>query len=315
MFSNLHSWPRCVVVIVAVLCGASAVSAQSILDANHVVFTPSVDDGVVDASGVALLTNYSMDIFVAGGTAAVETLNLGKPAPQTDGYIHVDFVSLLTTPLTAGVSYEATVSSVGPAGIAASPRTNTFGFPAPCSYSISPSTQMFDAPAATGSFAVSTGSTCQWTAVSQSTWIAVTAGASGTGPGTVSYGVTTNADTSSRTGTILTAGFNYTATQLAPAPPPPPPQASCPSTLTSTQETIGSSSTSIGIGVTDGTSCTWTATSPVSWAVVSSGAAGTGPGTVTLTISRNDNSTSRTATLTIAGQSFVLTQQGRIRHR
>ena len=310
MFSNLHSWPRCVVVIVAVLCGASAVSAQSILDANHVVFTPSVDDGVVDANGVAVLTNYSMDIFVAGGTAAVETVNLGKPAPETDGYIHVDFVSLLTTPLTAGVSYEATVSSVGPAGIAASPRTNTFGFPAPCSYSISPSTQMLNAPAATGSFAVSAGSTCQWTAVSQSTWITVTAGASGTGPGTVSYSATANADPSSRTGTILAAGFNDTVTQLAVPPPASP--ITC-STLSSTQDTVGSWSTSIGIGITGGTGCTWTATSPVSWAVVSSGASGTGPGSVTVSVSRNGGTASRTATITIAGQSFVLTQQGRIR--
>jgi hypothetical protein len=36
---------------------------------------------------------------------------------------------------------------------------------------------------------------------------------------------------------------------------------------------------------------------------------------VTVTVSRNGSSSSRTATLTIAGQSFVLTQRGRNQHR
>lgn len=299
------------------LCIASIVSAQSILDASRVEFTPSTDNAAVDSSGVPLVSNYSMNIFLAGGTAVVEAVNLGKPAPDSDGFIRVDFMSLLSVALTPGVSYEATVSSVGPGGTSASARTNTFGLSTPCSYSISPSTQMFNAPAATGSFAVSTAAACQWTAASQSSWISVTAGASATGPGTVSYNVVANPNTSTRTGTILAAGWNFTVTQAAaaaPPPPPPPPPPTCSYTLSSNGDTIASSATSIAVGVTDATTCTWSAVSPVSWAVVSAGAAGTGPGTVTVAISRNNSMSSRSATLTIAGQGFVVTQQGKKRH-
>ncbi len=317
-FSAHQTLARCVTAIVLALCVASIVSAQSILDASRVEFTPSTDNTKVDSSGTPLVTNYAMSIFLAGGTAVVESVDLGKPAPDSDGFIRVDFMSLLTVPLTPGVSYEATVSSVGPGGTSASARTNTFGLSAPCSYSISPSTQMFNATAATGSFAVSTAATCQWTAASQSSWITVTAGASATGAGTVSYNVAVNPDTSTRTGTILAAGWNFTVTQAAaaapPPPPPPPPATTCSYTLSSNGQTIASSATSIAVGVTDGTGCTWSATSPVSWAVVSAGAAGSGPGTVTVTVSRNNSMSSRSATLTVAGQSFVLTQQGKKRH-
>ena len=301
------------------LCTAAIASAQSILDATRVEFTPSTDNAAVDSSGTPLVSNYTMNIYIAGGTAVVETVDLGKPAADPDGFIRVVFMSLLTVPLTPGVSYEATVSSVGPGGSSASARTNTFGLSAPCSYSISPSTQMFNAPAATGSFAVSTtAATCQWTAASQSSWITVTGGASATGAGTVSYSVAANPDPSTRTGTILAAGWNYTVTQAAapppPPPPPPPPATTCSYALSSNSQTVGFSSSSIAVGVTDGASCTWNATSPVSWAVISAGANGTGPGTVTVTVSRNNNMSSRSATLAIAGQSFVITQQGKKRH-
>ena len=41
---------------------------------------------------------------------------------------------------------------------------------------------------------------CAWTAASNAAWITITAGASGTGNGSVSHNVAANALTSSRTG-------------------------------------------------------------------------------------------------------------------
>ena len=85
--------------------------------------------------------NYSLQIFVAGASTAVQTVSLGKPTPQSDGMIRVDFVSLLSTPLTPAVVYESVVSAVGPGGSAPSARSNTFAFSAPCAPSISPTSQ------------------------------------------------------------------------------------------------------------------------------------------------------------------------------
>ena len=149
---------------------ASSVGAQSIVDARRVEFLPSSDNSAVDSNGVALVDHYTMDIFPAGGAIAVETVDLGKPLPDADGYMRIDFVARLSAPLTPGVSYEAVVSAVGPGGSAASERSNTFGFSETCSFSLSPQSQSFSAGGGTGSFDVATGATCPWTAVSQASW-------------------------------------------------------------------------------------------------------------------------------------------------
>jgi len=68
-----------------------------------------------------------------------------------------------------------------------------------------------------GSFSVSTGSGCPWTAVSSVPWITINAGASGNGVGTVSFTAEVNLSPAARVGTIavtgLTAGLTVTITQ------------------------------------------------------------------------------------------------------
>jgi hypothetical protein len=58
----------------------------------------------------------------------------------------------------------------------------------------------------------------------------------------------------------------------------------------------------------------WTAASDVSWITITAGSSGTGNGTVTYVVApntvNNDSTTTRTGTLTIAGQTFTVTQNG-----
>src|SRR5690349_5375204 len=118
---------RGLIALLCLLAIAPAVSAQSIVDARRVEFTPSPDNNAVDsASGQALVTSYRFDVYLAGGSTVVSTANLGKPTPDTDGMMRVDFVALLTTALTPGVVYESIVSAVGPGGSTPSGRSNTF---------------------------------------------------------------------------------------------------------------------------------------------------------------------------------------------
>jgi hypothetical protein len=81
-----------------------------------------------------------------------------------------------------------------------------------CSYSLTPSTQIFIASASSGSFAVSTSSSCSWTAISNVSWL--TANSSGTGNGTVNYSVIANTG-NARTGTITVGGQTFTVFQSA----------------------------------------------------------------------------------------------------
>jgi len=54
--------------LVVLLVIVPAVSAQSITDASRIEFTPSADNNAVDPnSGTALVTNYTLDVYVAGG--------------------------------------------------------------------------------------------------------------------------------------------------------------------------------------------------------------------------------------------------------
>src|SRR4051812_47558598 len=279
-----------------------AVSAQSISDARRVEFTPSPDHNAVDPnSGAALVTNYTLNVYVAGGATSVSTANLGKPALDVDGMIRLDFVALLTTPLSNGVVYESIVSAVGPGGTSPSARSNTFAFSLPCTPTISPtSSNLTTSAAATGSVAVSVGTGCTWAATSNASWITITSGASGLGNGTVNYSVSANTGTTSRTGTLTVAGNTFTVTQAA---------APCTFTISPTSSTLTSAVATTGtVTVTAATGCSWTATSGATWITISAGASGTGNGTVSYSVGANTGTTSRTGALTIGGQTFNVTQ-------
>lgn len=60
-----------------------------------------------------------------------------------------------------------------------------------------------------------------------------------------------------------------------------------------------------------GTGCSWTATSNNSWITIKSGSTGSGKtGSVSYSISTNTSSSQRTGTMTVAGQTFTVTQAG-----
>ena len=92
---------------------------------------------------------------------------------------------------------------------------------AQCVYSLSTTSVSVPSTVSTGSLSVTTGSACSWTAVSNVSWVTITAGASGTGPGTVSYSVAANTG-AARSGTLTIAGQTVTITQAAGSQSQPP---------------------------------------------------------------------------------------------
>ena len=56
--------------------------------------------------------------------------------------------------------------------------------------------------------------------------------------------------------------------------------------------------------------CPWTAVSRASWITITSGAAGSGSGRVAYAVATNTGRDARTGTMTIAGQTFTVTQDG-----
>lgn len=82
-----------------------------------------------------------------------------------------------------------------------------------CTFSINPTSASVVAGGGTGSVTVTAGTGCNWTAVSNASFITITSGASGSGNGTVNYSVAANTGTSSRVGTMTIAGLTFTVTQ------------------------------------------------------------------------------------------------------
>lgn len=171
---------------------------------------------------------------------------------------------------------------------------------ATCSYTLTPSAQSIAAAGGAGSpVTVSTSAGCGWTAVSNASWITVTAGQSGSGGGTVSFTVAANSG-DSRTGTLSIAGQTLIVTQAG--------VATCSYAVSPTAQIIGSSGgVAPAIAVATTAVCTWTANSNAPWITLLTGASGTGNGVVIYEVAANTGS-ARTATLTVAGRAVSVSQ-------
>ena len=171
-----------------------------------------------------------------------------------------------------------------------------------CSTTISPTASSPTAAGGAGTVTVTANAaSCAWTAASNASWITVTAGASGSGNGTVSYTVAANTLTTGRTGTMTIAGQTMTVTQAG---------VPCNYAISPTVASLGPSASTNTVTVSSSTGCAWTASESASWITITSGASGSGNGTVTYSVTANPTITARNAVMTIAGQSFDVTQAG-----
>jgi hypothetical protein len=124
--------------------------------------------------------------------------------------------------------------------------------------------------------------------------------ASGSGSESKAFTVAANTATTARSGTIAIGGATLTVNQAA-APCAPP------SINPTSQSIAGAGGAGTPIAVTAGAGCAWTSTSNAAWLTITSGAGGTGNGTVGFSVAAN-TLTNRIGTLTIAGQTFTVSQ-------
>ena len=170
-----------------------------------------------------------------------------------------------------------------------------------CTYSVSPTSQSVAASGGTGSTGITAPAGCAWTGVSNNTsWLTVTSGASGSGNGTVAFSAAANPTTGQRSGTLTIGGRTFTVNQAA---------AACTYSISPTSQSLAAGGGTGSATVTAGAGCAWTGVSNnTSWLTVTSGASGSGGGTVAFSATANPNGTQRGGTLTIAGQTFSVTQ-------
>jgi hypothetical protein len=173
----------------------------------------------------------------------------------------------------------------------------------PCTFTASPGGFDFGTSASGGTVNLTASrSDCDWTASSNTSWMAVTGGASGSGNGTITFSVGQNTTTSGRSAILSIADLKVDINQAG---------VGCSTTLQSSSVVIDRNGGSASVGVAASpSSCPWTAVSNVPWATITSAASGTGSTTVMFTVASNLTGNSRSGTLSIAGHTFTIQQSG-----
>jgi len=139
---------------------------------------------------------------------------------------------------------------------------------------------------------------CPWVYASDSSWLTVSAGAAGTGPGAGSLNWTAapNLTVSKLTGNILI--YDYYTTYKEPVTEEP---GTCTLSLGATSTTVAAAASSASVSLQTG--CVWNASSSASWLTTGAAgvgyATGSGNGTVSFNVAANGCYTSRTGSLTV----------------
>ncbi len=87
-----------------------------------------------------------------------------------------------------------------------------------CTYAINPTDANYAATGGSGTVAVTTQATCNWTATSSAAWLTITSGASGTGSGVVNYTVAANTTPDTRFSSMTIAGQTFSVRQTGDRP-------------------------------------------------------------------------------------------------
>lgn len=181
---------------------------------------------------------------------------------------------------------------------------------AACAFNVSPTE--VPVPAGGGDFSIAvsaaSGPNCTWTATSNSTFVTVKEGASGTGDGTVVLAVSANTG-DARVGTAAVAGHTVSLLQDGTAPQ------ACDWTLTPARidaPASGLTGAFITITKTQGGTCPWLARSGASWLTIRPPASGEGSGSITVDVAENLTASSRGAEINLTnspnGPKMVVSQ-------
>jgi hypothetical protein len=174
--------------------------------------------------------------------------------------------------------------------------------PGPCTYLVSPGTLSLGPAGGVQTVTVTAESHCAWSATSDSPWISITAGASGTGTGVVTVNVAANPGTAMRTGILTVAGQAITVRVDGLEP--------CTLEISPASASFNERPATGSFSVLTQPHCSWTAASAASWLTVTGGSPGTGGGTVSYAVEGNPEVAGRSGTIAVGERTFTVTQAG-----
>jgi PKD repeat protein len=171
------------------------------------------------------ITPQSVTVPASGGSGTIQVSNPNRCTWGPISNSAFVLVNIVVIGIYDGTVYYDVTSNPGP------PRTGTINVGGGqtftvnqlggtvCTIAIAPTSSSVPATGGSGSVQVTAPLGCTWTATSNSSFITITGGASGSGNGTVSYDVAGNAGPP-RSGTMTIAGATFTVTQPSRVMPP-----------------------------------------------------------------------------------------------
>lgn len=168
---------------------------------------------------------------------------------------------------------------------------------------VSKKSDFYDFNGGSGSVDVTAPAGCNWSTVSNATWIEITSSGAGSGNDTVTYLVRENFTGIPRIGTLTVAGHTLTVTQDSEA------SLNCTYSISPKSGSFTATGGTGTINVATEARCLWQAASNNSWITIETGGLGTGSGTVTYRVAINAGPGGRSGTITVAGKTFTVKQK------
>ena len=167
-----------------------------------------------------------------------------------------------------------------------------------CTASITPTSQSVAASGGTGSISVATEAGCLWSAGSNASWIAITSGQNGNGPGTIAF-ATAASTGPARSATLTVAGQTFTVSQAS----------GCSYALAPASHDVGDGGGTGSFAVNASPGCAWTGISRAPWITITGAPSGTGVGTVNFNVIANPmGGPARSGTISVNEQIFTVNQ-------
>jgi uncharacterized repeat protein (TIGR03803 family) len=278
---------------------------------NGVVFKIDMGLGGIGGS-CAFSINPTNAPFAAAGGSATVSVTTSDSCPWTavsnDSFITITSGDSGSGNGTVHYSVAANTNSseqVGTMTIADETFTVTEAAAAAggCTFTVSPTTITLTSKGGSKSVSVKTkGAGCAWTAVSNDPFITITGGSNGTASGKVTFTVAGNTNETALSGTMTIAGETVTVNQAV---------GGCTFKLSPKSAKFKSTGGVKTVKVTPNLAdCTWTAFSNSGFITITGGASGVGKGVVSYTVSTNSTTNTLTGTMTIAGQTYTVTEAG-----
>jgi hypothetical protein len=209
--------------------------------------------------------------------------------PPMRGGVHTTAVAIISSFLALG-----TLSCND-----SSPTAPTPPGPGACTFQLAPSTQTIESQGGAVTVGVTTSAQCSWTAQSDASWMTITSGATGTGPGTVSLTASSNPASSNREAGLTVASQSVRFTQRG--------RSECTFTVSSPSQRFGPEGGRGQISIDAAAGCGWTAASSENWLVLDK-TSGTGAGQVDYTVSPYTGTAERSVQVTVAEKTLTVRQ-------